>query len=584
VELVTIGLFSINSGQISTNNGQTHERVTAKKIDKTTNEIVNYAYDERGDLMAGATGVSAQVKSTADGLGRVYAQETPIAGENFWFLRRGEHETAIVSSHRQRITGFPETTTEYKYDDFGNIKGIQSGTGMILGRYEYDGFNRLIRDGETAIKYDANGNITQKGDVKYTYTRDKMMSFGGETCTYDTLGNPTKYRNRTLKWDLRNLVKYDNITFKYNADDLRYEKVNDNWRTSYTWANGRLVGEHREHNYIDDIQYIHGADGIAGFKLTRDGGAPRTFWYVKNIQNDITAIFEKAASPAPVLVARYKYNAYGECTVTNTTYEKFGDQNPFRYRGYYFDTDIKKYYLKSRWYDPEVGRFLNMDDLGVIKKTRECVSGLNLYIYANNNPVMNADDDGYLFKKLWKSVGNAVNFVANSFATVISAGENIISNIIGAGTNAVESAFNTITEIAGAVTSTITGGILPIANVGGGIGNGDNSPAPVFSGQMWQDIGNSVRKFFANDIPNLFSNVASGAADIAYNIESGFWNTIGFLNDNFGATLEVLSYVSALVYLGLVWSPLATPVLLISGLAFFITIMDYFRPDGGHWL
>ena len=71
-----------------------------------------------------------------------------------------------------------------------------------------------------------------------------------------------------------------------------------------------------------------------------------------------------------VVVVRYSYNAWGDCKVLDA-YGKareipethIGALNPSRYRGYYYDTETELYYLKTRYYDPEVGRFITIDDL-----------------------------------------------------------------------------------------------------------------------------------------------------------------------------------------------------------------------------
>ncbi len=67
--------------------------------------------------------------------------------------------------------------------------------------------------------------------------------------------------------------------------------------------------------------------------------------------------------------------------------------NPYRYRGYYYDTETGLYFLKARYYDPAVGRFISMDDVAYIDP--ETIGGLNLFAYCNNNPVMNFDPSGH---------------------------------------------------------------------------------------------------------------------------------------------------------------------------------------------
>ena len=66
--------------------------------------------------------------------------------------------------------------------------------------------------------------------------------------------------------------------------------------------------------------------------------------------------------------------------------------NPFRYRGYYYDSETGLYYLNSRYYDPSIGRFINADDISYIQPTD--INGLNLFAYCGNNPVMYVDPTG----------------------------------------------------------------------------------------------------------------------------------------------------------------------------------------------
>ena len=82
----------------------------------------------------------------------------------------------------------------------------------------------------------------------------------------------------------------------------------------------------------------------------------------------------------------YVYNAGGSITAIVN--------NPFRYRSYYYDTDLNLYYLGSRYYDPAIGRFINADAIGVITATPMALTDKNLYAYCDNNPVMRVDYGG----------------------------------------------------------------------------------------------------------------------------------------------------------------------------------------------
>ena len=98
------------------------------------------------------------------------------------------------------------------------------------------------------------------------------------------------------------------------------------------------------------------------------------------------------------VVVKYKYDAWGNHAVLNpdgidnenSTF--IGNVNPFRYRGYYYDTETGLYYLKSRYYDPETGRFITIDDVSYLAP--DTINGLNLYVYCLNNPVMKVDPNG----------------------------------------------------------------------------------------------------------------------------------------------------------------------------------------------
>ena len=94
------------------------------------------------------------------------------------------------------------------------------------------------------------------------------------------------------------------------------------------------------------------------------------------------------------MVAEYAYDAWGNCTIIKDT-AGVAEVNPFRYRGYYYDTETNLYYLQTRYYDPEVGRFISQDDVSYLDP--EHINGLNLYAYCGNNPVMFTDPNGTSF-------------------------------------------------------------------------------------------------------------------------------------------------------------------------------------------
>ena len=86
--------------------------------------------------------------------------------------------------------------------------------------------------------------------------------------------------------------------------------------------------------------------------------------------------------------------------------------NPFRYRSYYFDAETGLYYLNTRYYDPEIGRFINADVIEILDITQNYINGINLYAYAQNNPVMYDDPTGLLWRRIGRWVAAAAIVVA----------------------------------------------------------------------------------------------------------------------------------------------------------------------------
>ena len=121
------------------------------------------------------------------------------------------------------------------------------------------------------------------------------------------------------------------------------------------------------------------------------------YFFAKNLEGDVVAIYDTSGT----LKARYFYLAYGEAVVLNLNgsdnYDAtfIGNVNPFRYRGYYYDTETSLYYLNSRYYDPETGRFINADDASMLMLGMSTLGGTNLFAYCLNNPIMETDPSGH---------------------------------------------------------------------------------------------------------------------------------------------------------------------------------------------
>ena len=170
-----------------------------------------------------------------------------------------------------------------------------------------------------------------------------------------------------------------------------------------------------------NLYYMYGLDGIVGFIYNN-----KNYYYRKNLFGDIIAIFDGNGT----VYAKYVYDAWGNCTILQDT-NGIGTLNPFRYRGYYYDSELNLYYLNARYYDPEIGRFISQDDISYLDP--ETLNGLNLFAYCLNNPVMGIDPDGTK-AKWWQwmlfGIGAALVVAAAVVLTVASGGA--ATGLIGA--------------------------------------------------------------------------------------------------------------------------------------------------------
>lgn len=353
----------------------------------------------------------------------------------------------------------------YDYDANGNIiaeyEYDAEGGETLRYSYVYDELNQLVRYNDNVssprrsytFTYDAAGNIISKSTYAYrtgtlgtalstvnydyddTWT-DKLTEYNGTAISYDDIGNPTSLMGATLSWSGRQLDTYTKvdgtvIEYSYDENGLRHEKsiyVNDvlTEKYNYTWANGRLINQVYtvyENNTPTSyaVKFIYDSfDTPQGFILNND----ETYLYLKNIQGDIIAVVNESGES----VLTYTYNAWGKFTQTvgagdNNTVELMKKFLPFAYRGYCYDYDTGLYYLQSRYYSPEIGRFINTDDTQIAIATQGTILGANLFAYCNNNPTNEIDISGYLsiktitagLKSLGKKAWSLIQPLINEF-------------------------------------------------------------------------------------------------------------------------------------------------------------------------
>lgn len=206
-------------------------------------------------------------------------------------------------------------------------------------------------------------------------------------------------------------------------------------RTDYLYNGTRLL---REKKGNDTIRYLYDQDGMIGMEYNGT-----SYYYVRNLQGDVTKVIDGSGT----VVVQYVYDTWGKVlSTTGSLASTVGAKNPIRYRGYYYDTETNLYYLNSRYYDPEVGRFISPDVVA---------EGGNLYTYCINDPINRSDESGYLSKWIEDTIkGLAITAVA---VTAVVA---VIATAGGAAPIAVA-----VASIAfGTVSGGLVGGLMNEAN------------------------------------------------------------------------------------------------------------------------
>ena len=261
--------------------------------------------------------------------------------------------------------------------------------------YTYDAGGNLINETVT----DSNGTTSNAYEYNNSNWGDVLTSYNGQSITYDEIGNPLTYRDgMSMTWkngrQLATLTNSDtSISYGYDSDNVRTEKIVDDVKYTYAYLNGHLLYETRGDA---KFYYSYDANGIlynVRYTLT-DGGTEYSYYYTHNSRGDIIGIYNGAGE----LKAHYEYDAWGNVisitdnngnAITNPNH--IGNLNPFRYRGYYYDTESGFYYLMSRYYDPVTHRFINAD--GYFQSGGSILDA-NTFAYCRNNPIMNSDCTG----------------------------------------------------------------------------------------------------------------------------------------------------------------------------------------------
>lgn len=273
-------------------------------------------------------------------------------------------------------TGTLTHETSYTYDALGNRKSeTKDGIKYVYG---YDDLNELLwveKEGES------------EKQKKYTYDEDgnQVSEINAEagtetTYAYDLEGNMLKSVSRARK----NGETVETVTEnQYNGDGTRVARTVNGETTYFVYANGNLIGSYTMDSSNQEIVSKHTANvfGINGDIILTIRTGTKSYVYNADIRGSIMSITDDNGD----VVQSCYYSVFGAPSVEGTFY------NEVLYTGAVYDSSTGMYYLSTRFYDSESGRFTSRDS---VRGSVDNPLSLNIYAYCVNNPLKYTDEEG----------------------------------------------------------------------------------------------------------------------------------------------------------------------------------------------
>lgn len=286
-----------------------------------------YTYDERGSLRRAHT----------------YAYVAPpLCAQPTTSTFDPDFGRRVMPSAAPDCEGSPHDQVDlaWAWDGAGNpTAGVETG-------------NRLRSAAGYAMQYDAEGNLVSK--VGNGRTQTFTWDGAGRLTAVTTNGATTTYAYDAEGRRVRKTTPTDTAAYLYDGDDLFLEMT----------GSGAI---RREYTYFPGVDQPHSV---------RQGG--QTYYYLTEGPGSVVGLMDGANQ----LVNRYRYDPFGRATLVSETVP-----NPLRFTGREYDAESGLYFHRARYYDPEVGRFISEDPIGL-------AGGINPYVYVENDPVNRRDPFG----------------------------------------------------------------------------------------------------------------------------------------------------------------------------------------------
>ncbi len=451
--------MSANNGGISQNLSYTYNylgQMTEVKDNAANEVIAAYTYDGNGNITEKKTnGNSMITEYTYNESGLIKTVENQTVADPLRNIKGTYSKYSYnyyLDGNQSDITDVFNKAKTYTYDGAGRLKTetyVVADGATIETTYEYDERgNRLSKEqlaqqddpygislmeydprpqygygeGETVYTYDANNRmITSKynydnymnEDHTYTYDNNGNLKSDYSIVFYDDFapadGTHIVYHEGTENYTYDNLNRLKRYSgeiyadYAYDPTGMRISKKLENEnQINYVWSGGNIIGEYG----IDGSKtYLRGAGGE--IVKTKDGNSEERY-FAYNGHGDTTSIVEKAPESVNFgVTATYEYDAFGNLIEGSETGETH--ENSFRYNGQQVDEESGLIYLRNRYYNPEIGRFITEDPIR---------DGTNWYVYCINNPIalfdaFGLDPDNYVMIKY--SVEKTGMFSFNGF-------------------------------------------------------------------------------------------------------------------------------------------------------------------------
>ena len=349
--------------------------------------------------------------------------------------------------------GSSSRSFDYTYDAAGNIQTVTTGGTNVPAAaasktYAYDAQGQLATETDGSVSrayaYDTVGNIrsvTTDGAVIKSFgytnpswpdlltsvtangtTKDVLYEGQSQTSDLPSSGNPVTYYNGkdyTFTWTkgrqlAEAIVDGQTVKYAYDMSGVRTSKTVNGTTYNYTTLSGKVMRQQWDGKTLEFV-YDDGNQPFA--MIYKHGSETKLYYYLVNAQGDVSAILDSGGK----IAASYDYDAWGNCTVYNSSDAAIGDLNPLRYCGYYYDAETGFYYLQSRYYDFANCRFINADTFATTDANG--FLSANMFAYCENNPVSNSDSEGeFPIQVVAAAVSGVVN-LATSWASAKATGQ-----------------------------------------------------------------------------------------------------------------------------------------------------------------